>query len=726
MRIRTSFSVILAMFLVTVSSGLAVTSVITRHNSGTDFLPGETDQTVVSSTGTIRLAPPIKEVDTGNWLDNVWSIHAMMVDEDGAIYLGTGPDAKVLRYGAGLIQQVYPVEDKSPEADSDIANRHVFAMGKDLAGRLLVGVSGEKGRLIRLTKESPEVVFEDERVCYIFAIAQDDDNNVYLGTGPEGLIFKLDPFCQNAEVLYDAQDNNILSLTVSNGMVYAGGDQRGLIYKIDPATKRATVLYDTDQDEITSLVVDGEGNLYAAATSAAAAMLQLKAKSTAMKNAPGRPDSDDDIEDIAESTALNTANGDDDKQKSESKPAQPAPKPASAKAAGHIYRITPDGFVTDVFSEVAVFYDLLNFDGKLWLGTGNQGQLFTVDPGTEEKAVYYEDETSSQITSMLTAGEDLYMGLSNPPRLVKMAKGFTSRGVYTSALTDAGQPARWGKLQIAAVIPEDCEILMASRSGNVKEPNDPTFSDWTADVAVTDAIDLGCPLGRFCQYRLTLTSGDTAASPEIREVAAASVIPNLAPKISAVKLQRSRDKQKPFVQDIGFAASDGNNDTLEFSLEFRKLGRTVWIPLTDELDKNRYEWDSRTVEDGRYEIRVTADDYKSNSATTALTGSRVSDPVVIDNTAPEITASKVTVDGHTAVLTLTGEDAFTVIGKVQYTVNSNEKWIATLPNDFVYDTRNEAFTIELSDLDSGEHVIAVAISDDLENTRFQTFEVTID
>ncbi|MHC4552605.1 MAG: hypothetical protein ACYSUT_07555 [Planctomycetota bacterium] len=725
MRVQQYYSITLIVLLIAVSSGFAVTSVITRHSSGVDFLPGETEQTVISSSGTIRLAPPTKEIDLDGQLDDVWSIHAMMTDEDGAIYLGTGPDAKVLRYGAGLVQQVYPIEEDNTEANSEFSNRHVFAMGKDLAGRLLVGVSGETGQLVRLAQKTSEVVFEDERVRYIFAIAQDDDNNVYLGTGPEGLIFKLDPFCQNAKVLYDALDNNILSLIVHAGTVYAGSDRRGLVYKIDPATKRAAVLYDADQDEIASLAVDKDGNLYAAATSAAAAMLQLKVKGTALRDAPGRLDSND-TQGFSESTALNTANGEEEKKQTESKPAQPAPQPASAKAAGHIYRITPDGFVTDVFSEVAVFYGLLNFDGKLWLGTGNQGQLFTVDPATEEKAIYYEDETSSQITSMMAAGEDLYLGLSNPPRLVRMGKGFTDRGVYTSDLIDAGQPARWGKLQIEALIPEGCQILMASRSGNVKEPNDPTFSEWTVDTPVTDAVDLGCPLGRFCQYRLTLTSHEQAVSSEIHEVAAASLVPNLAPKIDAVKLQRSRDKLKPFVQDIGFSASDGNNDTLEFTLEFRKQGRSVWIPLADEQDKTRYEWDSRTVEDGRYEIRVTADDYKSNSTATALKGSRISDPVVIDNTAPEITASKVTVNGDTALLTLAVEDAFTVIGKVQYTVNSNEKWIATLPDDFVYDTRSESFTIELTDLDSGDSVVAVAVSDDLKNTRFQTFEVTID
>ena len=84
-----------------------------------------------------------------------------------------------------------------------------------------------------------------------------------------------------------------------------------------------------------------------------------------------------------------------------------------------------------------------------------------------------------------------------------------------------------------------------------------------------------------------------------------------------------------------------------------------------------------------------------------------------------------TVTGNTVELTLSAEDAYTIIGKVQYAVDSNDQWMGTLPVDMVYDTRAEDFAIQIKDLKSGQHVIAVAVSDDLDNTRYKTFEVTI-
>ncbi|RKY07489.1 MAG: hypothetical protein DRP56_05620 [Planctomycetota bacterium] len=714
-------------FLWTSSVVLAVMTVITRHQASTDFIEGETENTVVNSDGTLRLAQQSRVVDCGGLLDDAWSVHSIAADADGVLYLGTGPDAKVIRYADGAARQVYPQESTDPNevSDSSIGNEHVFALATDAAGRLLIGVSGEKGKLVRLADE-PEVVFEEDRVQYIFAIAADADGNIYLGTGPEGLVFRLDPFCCNPEVVYDAKDKSILSLAVYDGIVYAGGDERGLIYRIDPDSKRAQVLYDSDQDEVPAIRVDESGIVYAASTSAAAARMQLKASGVSLKKEPGRPDNSDESGASSTADSLNTANNDKTKEEKKEEPVSKMPLPPAAKVAGHVYRITPDGFVTDIFSEIAVLYSLLQTDGSLWLGTGNKGQFFRIDPRTEQKAVVFEDTTASQITSAVQVDGAIYLGLSNPARLVRVNKMLESKGTFESPLIDAGQPARWGKLQIEADVPDGCQIEMACRSGNVKDSNDATFSDWSQPVALTAPTVLACPVARFCQYRLTLTSGDgDNATPVVRQVTAAHVIPNRPPKVISVKAQRSRNKKSPYMIEIAFAAGDDNKDKLEYTLAFRRAGRAGWILLKDELDKPKFQWDGRTVEDGRYEVRVTANDRKSNTPETTLTGSRISDVFVIDNSAPEIKQAHLVVEGRNVTAKLLVEDGFSVLGAVRYTVDSNEKPITALPEDLVYDTLAETFSIRIEDLSSGDHVIAFSVADDLGNTRYKTYEVTI-
>jgi hypothetical protein len=726
----------LTMFIVSsLSSG--VTSKITRHGSAADLLKGKTENTVIDSEGTIKLAREAVEIDCGRLLKDVWIINTVVADGAGAIYIGTSPNGDIIKYADGMTTRLYPlksgedtgaqsdsVDPNAPKAEQVFINEHIFAMAMDSAGRLLAAVSGDNCRLMRLAGGEFETIYKPDDATYILAISFDDLGNIYLGTGPEGKIYRLDPDGQNHQLVYDSRDKNILSLTIGeDDFVYAGSDRRGIVYKINPATGTATVLYDSEQTEITSLLFDGDNNLYVAATSAEAVRSQLKFSSISADVSAGRPDTETDSENGGEATGTTTlkiANTSGAKNKG------PAPAPAlakrgtPAKQASHIYKIDPHGFVTDIFSEPAVFFALVRQDDRLLLGTGNEAQLFSIDPETEQKAVAYEDKEASQITAFTIVGDGLYLGTSNPAKLIRLAKSFAKSGTFASDLVDAGQPSMWGKLQIDADVPATCRVLMSARSGNIEDPNDPTFSPWTKAVELTEATQLTCPLGRFCQYKLTLETDDAGQTPIIREIAVPHVVPNLAPRVLSVTAARG-DKNKPGQFDISYKAEDDNADTLIYKIEFRKLGRANWIKLEDEFDKPKFEWDTMTIEDGRYEVRVTAGDERSNTTATKLAGSRISDPFVVDNTAPVITDSKLKTENSKLKLSLEIKDEFTAIGKVSYTVDSNEDWVAALPDDMVYDTTTEFFMIEIEDLDPGEHVIALKIADDLENTMYKTF-----
>jgi hypothetical protein len=61
---------------------------------------------------------------------------------------------------------------------------------------------------------------------------------------------------------------------------------------------------------------------------------------------------------------------------------------------------------------------------------------------------------------------------------------------------------------------------------------------------------------------------------------------------------------------------------------------------------------------------------------------------------------------------------------VRYTVNSSENWLTALPDDLVYDTLTETFTIRIGP-QGGRHVMAVMVADDPENTGYKTWEVDV-
>ena len=738
----------------------AVNSKITRISSGAEVQKGKTEDVVISTKGQIKLGLSAETIaDKFEDINEPWAVNCIVVSGP-TVYFGTSPNGGIYQYSLGKITKIYPSEEKqesksggglsnplaglfqkkttddSNDVETEeksetvkegnyLTNEHIFAMATDVSGQLLAAISGSQCRLIRLKAGAFETVFEPNDTKYIFAITTDNKGNIYLGTGPKGKIFTLDSFGRNPEVIYEARDKNILSLAADDkGFIYAGGDERGLIYKIDAKKKSATVLYDSDQEEITAMLAAGDGNLYAAG--AIAKVVSTQERYAATQPPAGRPEiTSEPDESTGNTRSLQIANTRSQAEEKKTPIPTPSARGTRGQAASYIYKISDAGYVTKQFTEAAVFLCLAQQDKKILVGSGNDAQLFAIEEATEQQAAIYEDKQASQITALAVTDKEIYAGTANPAKLIRLKNIFAEQGNYISDLIDAGQPARWGKLQIEADVPADSKVLVAARSGNVKDVNDPTFCAWSSPVEITGPVQLDCPVGRFCQYKLILKSSDGINSPVIREVAIASSIPNLAPTVESVSVNRIQASGKEGTFKIDYKAKDENDDKLIYKIDFRKMGRENLIEIKDQVDSSSFEWDSKTVEDGRYEIRVTASDERSNTAETKLTDTRISDPVIVDNTAPQIEESDIKVSGDKITLKLTVIDRLTVIGQLQYTVDSNADWTGTLPDDLIYDTTKEEFTIIIEKQKPGEHVVAIKISDDVGNTAYQTFEATV-
>lgn len=716
----------------------AVTSQIIHHKTIDDFSKGKTSETVVSSRGNITLAKATETLCED--LADVWIINSILKDKDGSIYLGTSPNGEVFKYKNGKTECIYPVREAQTGESNDtengsakkhFENLHVFKIAFDDRGELLAAISGEKCSLVKIDGKKIETVFEPNNATYIFDIETDAKGNIFLATGPNGHIWQLDKKCQNPQLIYTCNDKNVMSLAMGkDGYLYAGTDSRGLVYKIDADKKTASVLYDSDEDEITDLLFDIAENLYAAATSYGSIHAQMKDIQSPKPLSPGRPENNDEEEgEISQASPTQGTSLKIPNTGAENPPAESVKPPMGLERgrkapASHVYKIDTDGFVTDIFSQTAVFFTLYMQDNNLLLGTGNKAELYSVNPQSEIETLIYADQTSSQITDIIGDDDNVYFCTANPAKLILLKSEYSSEGNFESALIDAGQPAQWGKLQLDADIPDKTKIMLSARSGNVDDMNDQTYSPWTKPIKIDSPVNLVVPQGRFCQYKLILSGGKNAA-PLIREVATAFVIPNLAPRVTEVTAAKPDKKATPGIFKIDFKALDENNDQLVYKIDFRKMGRSGWIELTDELDKPEFEWDSRTVEDGIYEIRVTASDELSNNQSTRLAGARISESVTVDNTPPAIQEHNLQTEDAKAILKLKVKDQYSVIESLSYTVDSNEKWLSTLPQDNIFDTTEEDFIITTESLTSGRHVLAIRISDIEGNRMYKTFDVEI-
>ena len=106
--------------------------------------------------------------------------------------------------------------------------------------------------------------------------------------------------------------------------------------------------------------------------------------------------------------------------------------PAKPNAASFIYKISPEGFVTDVFSQQSVLFGLAENQGELLVATGNDAELFSVNPGEQKSKKVCKDRQASQITAVMVEGGEIYLGTSNPAKLIKLDNTLETQGQYLS------------------------------------------------------------------------------------------------------------------------------------------------------------------------------------------------------------------------------------------------------------------------------------------------------
>lgn len=120
------------------------------------------------------------------------------------------------------------------------------------------GVSIADNGTITLAPELAEVF--DTKQAYVWSAVADNAGNVYLGTGHEGRVFKVDASGKGS-LLYKTSELDVMALAVdARGNVYAGSSPDGKIYRITPAGE-AKVFFEPKTKYIWSLVFDAQGRL---------------------------------------------------------------------------------------------------------------------------------------------------------------------------------------------------------------------------------------------------------------------------------------------------------------------------------------------------------------------------------------------------------------------------------------------------------------------------------
>ncbi|HTM03743.1 MAG TPA: SMP-30/gluconolactonase/LRE family protein [Vicinamibacterales bacterium] len=738
-RLRVAAAALLMTFAASVVARAALPT-FWQVSTEAEFLKGEVENLSIDSYGRLTLGP----ATTPLYESNAPFLWTLLAAPDGNIYAGSGNEGQVFRI----------TPDGKSSVFFDSAELEVHALAAAPGGGLYVATSPD-GKIYKLDAAGKATTFFDPPDRYIWSLAIDRSGNVFAATGDKGVIYKIAPDGKGAP-FYQTKATNAVSLAFDGrGRLLAGTESPGRVFQIDPSGK-PFVLLDSNYNEIHQLRVDANGVIYAAA-------VRGRAEAPAQSSQPDQPADTSTQTPIASvSTEITAIAIVDSTAVSGTSSGAPAPTTPRTPGAGAIYRISSDGTSDIVWeSHDDSPYDIaFEPGGSLLVATGNKGKIYRLS-GDPYQPTLVTRANAEQVTTLGLARDGrVVFATSNPGKVFRLSADRADRGTYTSDVRDATTVAAWGALKWQAAVPSGTKVEIETRSGNTRTP-DETWSDWSAPYTASEGSAITSPRARFLQWRAVFTGARNEA-PLLTSVTAAYLPRNLRPRVTSITIHPPGTVfQRPFPTDpeiAGFEgdtpdrrataqaqgnpnntaanigrrgyekglltfvwhAEDDNKDELSYEVQYRREGETSWKVLKRGLTDPILVWDTTSVPNGRYILRVVASDAPSNSPSTALTGLMESTAFEIDNAPPIITVTSVRRDGNRTIIDFDVRDEQSAVQKADYSLDGN-RWQTIYPKDGIADSRFERYELVLEG-DTARGVI-VRATDALNNVSSASAEM---
>ena len=703
-----------------------------------EFLQGTLSNVSLDTEGNLHLAPGSRTVFNPEEALALSLAH----DQKRNLYIGTGHQGKVFRVNT-LQKSTLLFTAREPD---------VFALAAGPDGSLYVGTSPE-GKVYRVTPDGQSRVFYDPRTKYIWALTMDAAGRLYVATGDKGQIFRVDP-SGKAELFFDSQQTHIMCLTFEkDGNLLAGSVPNGLIYRITPQGK-AFVLYEAALPEIHDLVTDSSGRIYAAALGGAGG----KGSPELLVPPPSGPVpggvttvtvlASDEVHVATGSQTPNPA------PEGANPPSfnRPAPVPTAIpnfqilQGRGSLIEILPDSTIETIWnSSTESIFGLAVRGDHVLFSTDSNGRIFDIVPGRDGERLNLITETHESLaTRLMLEGSDLYVATSNIAHLLRIEPGVAGEGSYESPVKDTKFISRWGVLAWRGEVPAGTTLEFFTRAGNSERP-DQTWSDWAGPYGSSNGSPVTSPPARYIQWKAVFHASG-ASSPTLNDVTVSYLNQNLPPQIRSLNVSTAGERTSPagsgssglsagttisvgsqssaafgamtsggnlpgkIPVTLNWQADDPNNDLLVFSLYVKGTDEQEWHLLKDKLRQPNYTIEPGSLPDGKYVAKLVASDEDSNPPELTRKSELLSAPFWVDNTPPQVRVLRQNVTGAAAEVLFEVEDSTSPLRGAETSLDG-KPWHILLSDDGIVDSRKETFTVRLSNLEPGEHVVSVRAYD---------------
>ncbi len=687
------------------TGGWATNVKLFRMQTQAAFLKGTLDGIGVDSLGTLQLA------DRAERLVEVGEPFVLSAANHPAGWvIGTGNEGKVLQISrSGDVATVLTAEE--PE---------IFAVWVDSDGTIFAG-SSPKGKVYRVSGGESTIFFDPGEI-YIWGLARAANGDLLVATGTNGRLYRVDSQGRG-DVVFDSEDTHLRALKVlPDGGILLGTAGEGLVLKID-SEGRPRTLYDASHPEVVAFAAGPDGSCYAALLASEASLVTLNRQAESSKAAGESQSGESESSDATEETGQVTVTVVEAGQTS---PVGSRP-PGFKGVRSEIVKISPEGVVETVtrFKEETV-YSLLWSRGRLWVGTGLDGKVFSLQ---NHRPVLEADVDERQIVKLLEGDSGPTFATTNASAFYRFSGGTARQGLYTSPALDSGQIARFGTLRWQGRVPSGAGLTFSFRSGMSSEP-DLTWTDWSTPETGREISLTELASGRYVQWRANLEANG-GQSPTLSEITVSYVQANLPPSIESFKVldpgqilvatnfnssqqvfepaspdrqgifttiqpakppegqQRLKTLWKKGYRTLQWKAEDPNDDPLRFELSFRvEDSGSEWMSVAEDLEEDHYSFDSTALPDGRYRFHLRALDRPRADDSELKTTEEISEPIVIDHSIPRL----IGVSSRGSELLVEVEDRWNPIRAAELSIDAAE-WRPARPEDGLLDGQRETLLL---------------------------------
>ncbi len=429
---------------------------------------------------------------------------------------------------------------------------YIWSSAVDAAGNVYLGTGGD-GKIFKVDAAGKGALFVDLNEMNVSSLAIGAGGEIYAATSPDGKVYRISS-AGKSEIFFEPKEKYIWSLAVlSDGSLAVGTGDAGKIYKVRPAnaTPASSLLFDTSETHIISLATDKQGNLYAGSDSSGIVYrFDPDGKPFGLLDSPLR-----EIHDLAigpDGSVYALALGD----------SASTPKPADAAAVTPVLDsktvstdkpnpLTPEPPAKsryDLTNAKSAVYRISPDGGSdiIWASATIAGFSLNADRG---KGVLLGTSDKGRIYSITNEGREtllLQTGASQISTLISSGTGILATSSNQGSLYRIGtETVAEGSYDSAVLDAKSSaswgriwwrsngNVTIQTRSGNT-EKTDETWSAWSSPMNEQRGGQISSPKARYFQWRAALKSSSTTAA--VSEVNVSFIARNIAPEILSIQI----------------------------------------------------------------------------------------------------------------------------------------------------------------------------------------------